>query len=397
MPCDSDPNFESNVVMTVDSHPNSAKPELGWTWSDVDPAAHFAPTYAQAREKFHAAARARGLEVESHLHPSARGPQGEELAVDVAVLGEARAPAALMITSGTHGAEGFCGSGCQVALLADDAFVAAVRERGVAVLFVHALNPFGFAHLSRTTEDNVDLNRNVRDFDRLQPNAAYAAVHDFMVPATWPPAPENERRIGEYMAKHGAFALQQAVTSGQCDYPDGLFFGGRGPAWSHGVFRNILERHAMSRRRLGWIDVHTGLGPLGHAEKISAAPEGGEWFARARRWWGADVTSIHDGTSTSAKLEGPLYLAVVETCPDVEYAGIALEYGTLSYLDVINALRARQWLANHPEAGEAQRAAILRQVREAFYVDTSAWKAMVFGQARAAALQGLAGLAETVQ
>lgn len=375
----------------------SVNAELGWTWSDVDPAAHFAQTYAQARKKFHAAAGLRGLEVESHVHPSARGPQGEELAVDVAVLGEPHAPTALMITSGTHGAEGFCGSGCQVALLADDAFVVAVKDRGVAVLLVHALNPFGFAHLSRTTEDNVDLNRNVRDFERLQPNAAYAAVHDFMVPDAWPPTPENERRIGEYMARHGAFALQQAVTSGQCDYPDGLFFGGRAPAWSQGVFRDILRQHAATRRRFAWIDVHTGLGPLGHAEKISAAPEGGPWFARARRWWGADVTSIHDGTSTSAKLEGPLYLAVVEACRGVEYAGIALEYGTLSYFDVINALRARQWLANHPDAAQAQRESIRRQVRDAFYVDTPAWKAMVFGQARAAALQGLAGLAETVQ
>ena len=35
---------------------------------------------------------------------------------------------------------------------------------------------------------------------------------------------------------------------------------------------------------------------------------------------------------------------------------------------------------------------ILRMVRDAFYVDTPAWKAMVFAQARAAALQALASL-----
>jgi hypothetical protein len=371
-----------------------ASTDLGWTWSNVDPAAHFSQTYGEARSKFLAAAKARGIEVESDVHPTARGPAGEALATDVAVLGDPNATAALLITSGMHGVEGFCGSGCEVALLADDSFVASVSRRNVAVVFVHALNPYGFAHLSRTTEENVDLNRNVRDFLRPRGNAAYVEVHDFMVPATWPPSAENESRIGQYIAKHGALALQKALTAGQADRPDGLFFGGTRPAWSQGILRAILARHAASRRRLAWIDVHTGLGPLGHAEKISAAPEGEAWFARARSWWGADVTSIHDGTSASAKLEGPLYLAVIEACPRVEYAGIALEYGTLSYLDVVNALRARQWLTNHPEADAQKRDAILAQVRDAFYVDTPAWKAMVFGQARTAALQGLAALSE---
>jgi hypothetical protein len=368
--------------------------ELGWTWSNVDPVVHFAQTYSEARAKFLSAAKARGLEVESHVHPRVHGPAGETLAVDVAVLGDPHAAAALLITSGTHGVEGFCGSGCQVALLADDSFVATVKRRGVAVVFVHALNPYGFAHLSRTTEENVDLNRNVRDFVRPRANPAYVEVHDFMVPSTWPPSAENELRIGDYVAKHGALALQQALTAGQADRPDGLFFGGTRAAWSQDVLRAILARHCASRRRLAWIDVHTGLGPLGHAEKISAAPAGESWFARATSIWGADVTSIHDGTSTSAKLEGPLYLAAIEACPEVEYAGIALEYGTLSYRDVVNALRARQWLTNHPDAGKPQREAILAQVRDAFYVDTPAWKAMVFGQARTAALQGLAALSE---
>ena len=56
----------------------------------------------------------------------------------------------------------------------------------------------------------------------------------------------------------------------------------------------------------------------------------------------------------------------------------------------IAALRARQWLANHPQADAASRERILRMTRDAFYVDTPAWKAMAFAQARVAALQALA-------
>ena len=367
-------------------------PTLGWVFSDVDPAAHFAADYAEARCKFLAAAAARGVAVESHEHPSARGPNGGALHVDVATIGDAAA-GALLITSGTHGAEGFCGSGCQAALLADDAFLATLKSRGVALILAHALNPYGFAHLARTTEENIDLNRNFRDFANRAPNASYAEVHDFMVPATWPPSQENEARMMGYVMKRGASALQQAVTGGQCDRADGLFYAGTAPAWSHRVLRDVLRRHASARPRLGWIDIHTGLGPCGHGEKIFAGPDDAAMLARTRRWWGADVTSIYEGSSTSALVEGMLCHAAIEECAATEYTGIALEYGTQSYVEVTNALRARQWLSNHPDAPGPVRDAILRRCRDAFYVDTPAWKAMVFAQARVAALQAIAALA----
>jgi hypothetical protein len=50
-------------------------------------------------------------------------------------------------------------------------------------------------------------------------------------------------------------------------------------------------------------------------------------------------------------------------------------------------------LENHPAAGSELRAAIKRQVRNAFYVDTAEWKGQVVAQAidvAAAAVRGLA-------
>ena len=49
-----------------------------------------------------------------------------------------------VLTSATHGIEGYCGSGAQVGLLHDEEFVRAVSAARVAVLFVHAVNPHGF-------------------------------------------------------------------------------------------------------------------------------------------------------------------------------------------------------------------------------------------------------------
>ena len=125
---------------------------------------HFARSYADARAKFLPAARARDLALDSQELPDLRGVEGEVLAMDVAVLGERETESVLVLTSATHGIEGYCGSGAQVGLLHDEEFVRAVQAAGVAVLMVHAVNPHGFSYGRRVNEDNVDLNRNFHDF-----------------------------------------------------------------------------------------------------------------------------------------------------------------------------------------------------------------------------------------
>ncbi len=352
----------------------------------------FRASYAEAREAFVAQATAAGFELARHEHPSARGAAGETLSIDVATAGPADASALLIVLSGTHGAEGFCGSGSQIALLRDPAFLAAAAA--VRLVFLHALNPHGFSHLSRTNEDNVDLNRNFRDFSTPPPpSAAYAAVHGFMVPDEWPPGPDNERRMREYIAEHGMPALQAAVTGGQHEFPDGIFYGGVRPAWSNAVLRGVLREEGRSRQAIAWIDVHTGLGPRGHGEKIFAGRADPAELARARRWWGDGVTSFHDGSSSSAPLTGVNFQAVYDECPQARCAGIALEFGTLPMPEVLQALRADQWLRNHPDTPPDTHAAIKRMVREAFYQDADDWKARVVHQAQACAHDALTGLA----
>jgi hypothetical protein len=104
----------------------------------------FAQSYAEARGKFLASAEAAGLDVHSHVHPLL-GRDGETLAMDVARFGAADARGLLLVSSACHGVEGFCGSGVQNALLADGSFHAQAAAAGVAVLYVHALNPYGFS------------------------------------------------------------------------------------------------------------------------------------------------------------------------------------------------------------------------------------------------------------
>src|SRR5204863_362807 len=124
------------------------------------------------------------------------------------------------LTSATHGVEGFCGSGCQAALLRDDAFVAAVERSGVEVMMLHALNPYGFSHLRRANEDNADLNRNFVDFSTPPATSgAYAEIHPLLLPPSWPPPPESEQKMGAWISTHGEKAFQAAVSGGQYTYP----------------------------------------------------------------------------------------------------------------------------------------------------------------------------------
>ncbi|MGH8798714.1 MAG: M14 family metallopeptidase [Casimicrobiaceae bacterium] len=362
----------------------------------MNPAGHFASTYAESRAKFLAAAATAGATVSRHVHPAERGAEGEELSIDLALLGDAGAPGLLLLISGTHGVEGFCGSGCQVALLRDDAFRGALERAGVCVLMLHALNPYGFSHLRRVNEDNADLNRNFVDFGAPLPvNAAYADIHALLLPERWPAPADSEQRLGAWVAQHGRAAYQAAISGGQYRFADGMFYGGSRPAWSNRTLRAVLHEHAARRAVLGWIDFHTGLGPRGHGEKIYAGANVAADVARTKAWWGDDVTSYFDGSSTSSALTGVNGYAAYDECPDAAFAAMALEYGTYPIEQTLQALRAEHWLHNHPQAPAAQRSEIKRAIRDVFYIDSDDWKAQVLAQSAAACRKAISHLART--
>ena len=358
----------------------------------TDAASAFAHSYAEARGKFLEAAEVAGLDVTRHAHPLL-GRDGEALAMDVVREGARDAKSLLLITSACHGAEGFCGSGVQVALLRDAAWHALLRDSGVAVLYIHALNPHGFSWLRRVTQEGVDLNRNFQDFTQPLPaNAGYDQLAHLLVPEQWPPTAEVQAAMQRYTVLHGPAATQTAITSGQYFHPLGMWYGGVNPTWSHVTLPPVLQEHGQHCKRLGWIDLHTGLGPSGHGERIFACRDDAQALARARAWWGAEVTSIYDGSSTSALLTGLMWMAAYQECAQAEYTGIALEYGTVPLAEVIDALRGDHWLECHPEAEAALATAIKQRVRDAFYTDTDVWKERIVEQAFEAAQQAVQGL-----
>ena len=355
----------------------------------------FSQDYAEAREGFLATAAGRGLRTESALHPL-KGARGEDLAMDSVLLGAADSESLLIVTSGTHGAEGFCGSGCQRALLGDDELLQRIDAAKIAVLLVHALNPWGFSFLRRANEDNIDLNRNFLDFSQPRAksadNAGYEELHDLLLPPQWPPPDANRAALFAARERMGHREFQAAVSSGQHSRPEGLFFSGTSPSWSNRTLRALVKRHGAGKRRIGWIDIHTGLGPSGHGEKIYAGRNDAADLARTRAWYGADVMSYYDGGSASAEVKGSAALCAHDECPRAEITLMGLEYGTVPFEAVLHALRGAHWLEIHRDAPAALRTSIERSIREAFYTDTDLWKGSILGQARVALLQAVTAL-----
>ena len=363
----------------------------------MDTTRHFSESYADARKRFLDAVAHADAPLESFENPVGKGPTGEALATDVALFGPDDAKHLLILVSGTHGVEGFAGSGAQVAMIEGLRF-AALPAR-TAVLVVHAINPYGFAWLRRVNEDNVDLNRNSVDFTLPLPsNDAYGALSGHLVPRNWDDLAPAEEAIKRFIDEHGFRRYQEIVAGGQYTHPEGLFFGGAQPVWSMQTFKEIVTRYGRGKKRIAVIDFHTGLGPLGYGEPIYTG-HSDEEAARAREWYGPDVTAIYAGNSASVIVQGPMINAVCsyfdgqKSKPQV--TTLALEFGTLPEDLVLDLLRAEAWMHLHGDVNfdTPVGRAIKRRFRDAFYVDTHAWKRSIVDRSLEMTGHALAGLA----
>lgn len=352
---------------------------------------HFPSDYAQARANFLAACRGAELGTTARVHPSAKTRDGKPLFLDTTTIGERDAENALLMISATHGVEGYFGSGVQSGLLRQGL----AAPKGARIVLLHALNPYGFAWDRRVNEDNADINRNFVDHARPPVNAAYASLADAIAPRDMSreALKSANAKLRAYSDEHGDFALQEAITKGQYAFPDGVYYGGARESWSASMLRGVLGEELRGVRKLIVIDFHTGLGEHGHGEMISEDLPGSPAYVRAKSMWGERVRSSEAGESVSAPLTGTVDKAVARWLGNVELTFAALEVGTLPTRDVFDAVRRDNWL--HAIAGRdhPQAETIRREIRAAFYPDTTQWKRLVWKAADEVIRQALLALA----
>jgi predicted deacylase len=268
----------------------------------------------------------------------------------------------------------------------------------MALVHVHAHNPHGFAHQRRVTEDNVDLNRNFADFSAPLPdNPAYEAVHPWLVPGDWdgPARQAADAAIEGFIAANGMFAFQAAVSCGQHGHPDGLFFAGQAPTWSRRTIEALAREYLVGRDHVALIDFHTGLGPRGHGELISVDAPGGAEHLRTVAWYGDEVRTPSSGDSVSADVQGTIETGYHALLTNTQSTTIAIEFGTLPPEQVLQALRADNWLYLHGDVNSEMGQAIKREIRAAFYGEDHEWYAMVWQRGLDIARKTVRGLAES--
>lgn len=357
---------------------------------------HFADTYPEARARFELAAAQAGAVLTSYQHPSATGPDGGSLSIDVACFGRPDAPRALLVLSGTHGGEGYAGCAAQIAFMRTGALQALPAE--VRVVLVHGLNPYGFAHWTRTTEHNVDLNRNFIDFGNPPPaNARYREVHDALCPAHWDNTTlvQTRQQLDGWIENHGRQAWTDTIMAGQYDEPTGLNYGGRAPEWSHLTLQRLCATHLAGVQRLGFIDWHTGLGQPGQPFFLCFNEHRDALWERACRWWGRERVETSDGFdgATRPRYTGLVFHGVQRFVAPAAMCGAVIEFGTAGVQETFDQVRLDRWLKFGDRPDEPERLRALRRgVRDAFTPTDPAWRRGIVAHARQIQLQLLDGV-----
>ena len=316
------------------------------------------------------------------------GPNGESLITDTVYLGAEDADSVVVLIAGTHGVEGFAGSGVQIDCLRLLAEGKLVIPEHTAVLLIHALTPWGYAWSRRCDSDGVDLNRNAVDFSQSLPETP---EYQNLRPVLFTADTEQRRlSLAAFGEKYGREALEKAISGGQYIDPDGPFYGGQKPAHGRLVCEDLIRRYALQQKYLAVVDLHTGLGSYGYGEIICDHAPDSVGAIVARRWYGDSVTLPLAGTSSSVPKLGLLdYLwhAVM----DENSCYITLEFGTFSTDQLFEVLLQDHQLWAQAD-NQAARLAHSACMRRHFYPADPAWREMVIFRARQVIAQALRGV-----
>lgn len=366
--------------------------------------------YRGARAQFLMRARKAGAATERYENNAVRGPFGEALVTDVAWLGPADARRVFLCSSGMHGLEGSAGSAAQSAWL--DAGPS--LPDGVAVCLVHALNAWGFAHIARCTENNVDLNRNFMDFAKPLPvNPFYGHVRDVIRLQSVGPESlpflmaEHQRLVGEL----GPAGMAYAVNAGQYVDAEGLAYGGDAPEFGHRVMRDHVLPRLRHAEKVGLIDWHTGVGAFGEVAFLPSDREGTAAWSRAADWWGRERVRSWKRSSAEAAIEadeaqsgltvhkdGQLRFALQRWLPNAEVTGAVIEFGTEREGDMVKLVLLtmyERWLrfVDRADRHAPQHKAHLALSLSCFAPDDADWRALVLREGPLLMDQAIAGLA----
>lgn len=353
----------------------------------------FSATYTAARQRFRDAAAGLGWHLES-LPVGASGPDGTELTLDIACSQQQPPDKVLVVSSGVHGVEGFFGSAVQTALL-EHWGAQNNNAPQTRCVFLHAVNPYGFAWRRRFDENNVDQNRNFllpgEEFSGGPPG--YAALDSLLNPT--PHSQSRQRLFARFLrllGRYGLSGLRQSIAGGQYDFPQGLFFGGSAPSASQRLLAQHLPRWLASSTHVCHLDLHTGLGRMGHCRLLvdySPTQQQQQWLTD---WFGANSFESTHTNGISYQVRGSFGRWCMAQALAPNYLFAFAEFGTYSSLRLLAALRTE----NHLHHWAATDAVALdhagQRLVELYCPKSPGWRQQVIAHAMLLAEQAQQGL-----
>src|SRR5690606_30138758 len=132
------------------------------------------------------------------------------------------------------------------------------------------------------------LNRNFIDHTQAHPaNPGYALLHDKMLQDDWTMSAIEaaQQAMDDYAKEHGPDAVFDTLARGQYSHPQGLNYGGVQREWSNVLMQEIVQRHLLGAKKVGFIDWHTGVGEYGEPFFLCFNEEDGPLWELAAQWW----------------------------------------------------------------------------------------------------------------
>ncbi len=274
----------------------------------------------------------------------------------------------VVVISGTHGLEGPLGAEFQLTLLEKIKHAPrAYLPVGVNLLVVFALNPWGFANGQRTDQDNIDINRNAIIAGRKNPfNPEYDLLAEFITPKEWDD--RSFERLWEHGRNMGMKRFQRALSQGQYKHPTGLFYGGKKETWSINVLHKICRNVLAPAKKVGVIDVHTGLGKYAIGELISPLREESVLTELTRSVLGDTVHFPNMDSDLSSPVSGDILNAVMTALPQAQVLPAAVEVGVLPIKQLLEVMARANWARHNPDKVDPKfKARINQDLRAAFY------------------------------
>lgn len=342
----------------------------------TDPLSFFKESFSDSRASFLDLASHAGGEHLTHPVPS-KG--GSELSFDSLYLPpmSGRKKRLLVLTSGIHGIEGYTGSALQRYLLAHDFF--GLRDDDLGVLIIHGINPYGFEHKRRVTENNVDLNRNFDVSSELfqTKNDGYDKVYSFLNPQS------RRSKAAFYVSaisnilKYGVNTLRRAILQGQYQHQDGIFFGGKDFEPQVALIKNEVQRVGQGFEKVLLIDLHTGYGQRNSLHLFgNTSPFIDPKFMDVVF---EDLSVDYGEEKDFYEVTGGFTIFLAKLFHEkAKYAGICFEFGTIDSQKLSGSLDSlyRMINENQSDATDDDK----KMFREMFYPSSLEWRKAVVEQ-----------------